>query len=57
MSCLVIVELENGIPNRPSLATISAAAKLNTDIDLLVFDHCIWPAVFSFLLLKRPFVL
>lgn len=38
MSCLVIVELENGIPNRPSLATISAAAKLNTDIDLLVFD-------------------
>jgi len=38
MSCLVIVELENGIPNRPSLATISAAAELNTDIDLLVFD-------------------
>ena len=38
MSCLVISELENGIPNRPSLATISAAAKLNTDIDLLVFD-------------------
>ena len=38
MSCLVIVELENGLPNRPSLATISAAAELNKDIDLLVFD-------------------
>ena len=38
MSCLVIVELENGLPNRPSLATISAAAELNRDIDLLVFD-------------------
>ena len=38
MSCLVITELENGLPNRPSLATISAAAELNRDIDLLVFD-------------------
>ena len=38
MSCLVIVELEDGLPNRPSLATISAAAELNRDIDLLVFD-------------------
>ena len=38
MSCLVIAELENGIPNRPSLATVSAAAELNVDIDLLVFD-------------------
>ena len=25
MSCLVIAELENGIPNRPSLAAISAS--------------------------------
>ena len=28
MSCLVVLELENGKPNRPSLATISAAKKL-----------------------------
>ena len=38
MNCLVISELENGILNRPSLATISAAKELNADIDLLVFD-------------------
>ena len=38
MSCLVISELENGIPNRPSLATITAASELNADIDLLIFD-------------------
>ena len=38
MSCLVILELENGMPNRPSLATISAALELESDIDLLVFN-------------------
>ena len=38
MSCLVICELENGTPNRPSLASITAASELNADIDLLVFD-------------------
>ncbi len=38
MSCLVITELENGMLNRPSLATISAAIELNEDVDLLVFD-------------------
>ena len=32
MSCLVILELENGKPNRPSLSTISAAKKLAKDI-------------------------
>ncbi len=38
MSCLVVLELENGKPNRPSLATISAAKKLSNDIDVLILD-------------------
>ena len=38
MSCLVVLELENGKPNRPSLATVSAARKLTKDIDVLIFD-------------------
>ena len=38
MSCLVVLELENGKPNRPSLATISAAKKLAKDIDVLILD-------------------
>ena len=36
MSCLVIAELENGTPNRPSLAAISASLELESTIDLLV---------------------
>ena len=38
MSCLVIVEQDNGLPNRASLATISAATKLSKEIDLLVLN-------------------
>ena len=38
MSCLVVLELENGKPNRPSLATISAAKKLSNDIDVLILE-------------------
>ena len=38
MTCLVIVELENGMPNRPSLATISASLELENEIDLLIFN-------------------
>ena len=38
MSCLVVLELENGKPNRPSLATISAAKKLSQNIDVLILD-------------------
>ena len=38
MSCLVIIEQENGLPNRPSLATITAAKEIGEDIDLLVLD-------------------
>ena len=38
MSCLVIVELENGVPNRPSLASISASLELESEIDLLVLN-------------------
>ncbi len=38
MSCLVVLELENGKPNRPSLATVSAARKLTKDIDVLILD-------------------
>ena len=38
MSCLVIIELENGIPNRPSLAAISASFELDSVVDLLVLD-------------------
>ena len=38
MTCLVIVDLENGVPNRPSLAAISASFELENDIDLLVFN-------------------
>ena len=38
MSCLVVLELENGKPNRPSLATISAAKRLSENIDVLILD-------------------
>ena len=38
MSCLIVLELENGKPNRPSLATISAAKKISEDIDMLILD-------------------
>ncbi|MDC3024274.1 FAD-binding protein [Alphaproteobacteria bacterium] len=38
MSCLVILELENGIPNRPSLATLTAANELSENVDILVLD-------------------
>ena len=38
MSCLVILELENGAPTRPSLATITASRKLSEDVDVLVVD-------------------
>ena len=38
MSCLVVLELENGKPNRPSLATVSAAKKLSENIDVLILD-------------------
>ena len=38
MSCLVIIELENGKPNRPSLSTISAAKKLSNDLDVLILE-------------------
>ena len=38
MTCLVIAELENGMPNRPSLATISASLELENEIDLLILN-------------------
>ena len=38
MSCLVILELENGKPSRPSLATITASKKLSEDIDILILE-------------------
>ncbi len=38
MSCLVILELENDRPNRPSMATITAAKELSQDIDVLILD-------------------
>ncbi len=38
MSCLVIIEQEDGLPNRPSLATITAAKEISDEIDLLVLD-------------------
>ena len=38
MSCLVIIEQEEGLPNRPSLATITAAKEIGDDIDLLVLN-------------------
>ena len=38
MSCLVILELENGVPTRPSLAAITAAREISEDIDVLVID-------------------
>ena len=38
MSCLVIVETEEGILNRPSLATINAASQLSTEISILLLD-------------------
>ena len=38
MSCLVIIEQEEGLPNRPSLATITAAKEIGDDVDLLVLN-------------------
>ena len=38
MSCLVILELENGKPSRSSLATITASKKLSEDIDILILE-------------------
>ncbi len=38
MSCLVIVEQDDSLPNRASLSTISAANLVSKDIDLLVFN-------------------
>ena len=38
MKCLVIAELDEGLLNRPSLATISAATNLSENIDLLTLD-------------------
>ena len=38
MKSIVIVEQDNGLVNRPSLAAISAAKKLSSNIDLLVLD-------------------
>ena len=38
MSCLVIIEQEEGLPNRPSLATITAAKEICDDVDLLVLN-------------------
>ena len=38
MSCLVILELENGVPTRPSLAAISASREISKDIDVLIID-------------------
>lgn len=38
MDSLIIAELENGLPNRASLATISAAKNISENIDLLVLD-------------------
>ena len=38
MNCLIIIEQDQGLPNRPSLATITAAKEIASDIDLLVLD-------------------
>ena len=38
MSCLIILDLEDGLPNRPSLATITAARQISDEIDLLITD-------------------
>ena len=38
MKSIVIVEQDDGLVNRPSLAAISAAKKLSSNIDLLVLD-------------------
>ena len=38
MRCLIIVEQENGLLNRPSLATVHAAKQISSDIDMLAFD-------------------
>ena len=38
MSCLVIVETQDGFLNRASLATINAATQLSQEIDILLFD-------------------
>ena len=38
MSILVIVEQEEGLPNRPTLATITAAKEIGGDVDLLILD-------------------
>ena len=38
MSCLVITELEQGILNRPSLATINAATNITDNIDIIILN-------------------
>ena len=38
MTCLIILDLEDGLPNRPSLATITAAKQISDKIDLLITD-------------------
>ena len=38
MKSLIIVEQEEGLLNRPSLATVKAAKEVTDHIDLLVFD-------------------
>ena len=38
MKCLVIAEQEEGLINRPTLASIFAATKLSKEIDLLLLD-------------------
>ena len=39
MSCLVILEMENGLPNRPSLATVTASKKISEEIDVLILEN------------------
>ena len=39
MSCLVILEMENGLPNRPSLATVTASKKIAEEIDVLILEN------------------
>ncbi len=38
MTCLVIVETEEGELNRPSLATLNAATEMSSEIDVLLLD-------------------
>ena len=39
MKSLVVLELENGHPTRPSLSTIEAASQLSAEVDLLILDE------------------